>query len=140
MTCNPKWPEIENELLPGQEPQDRPDLVAEVFKFKMDQLMNDLIKGGCFGQVVGYLYCVEFQKRGLPHVHILLILSGQDKTMTPELVDDLVSAELPPSPDEVDDPQQKEWRQRMEQIVLDSMVHNNAEECASIHVGSLSYE
>ena len=87
MTCNPKWPEIVNELRPGQEPQDRPDIVARVFKDKMDQLMNDLVQGGCFGKVVGYLYCVEFQKRGLPHVHILLILAGYGP-LTPELVDE----------------------------------------------------
>ena len=103
MTCNPKWPEIVNELRPGQEPQDRPDIVARVFKDKMDQLMNDLVQGECFGKVVGYLYCVEFQKRGLPHVHILLILANQDRAMTAELVDSMVVAELPASPDDVDD-------------------------------------
>jgi hypothetical protein len=27
-TCNPQWPEIKRTLLPGQEPQDRPDLVT----------------------------------------------------------------------------------------------------------------
>ena len=98
MTCNPKWPEIVNELYPGQEPQDRPDIVARVFKDKMDQLMNDLVQGECFGKVVGYLYCVEFQKRGLPHAHILLILANQDRAMTAELVDGMVVAELPPPP------------------------------------------
>ena len=28
MTCNPHWPEIKAELLPGQSAQDRPDIVA----------------------------------------------------------------------------------------------------------------
>ena len=28
MTCNPEWPEIVENLLPGQKSQDRPDLVA----------------------------------------------------------------------------------------------------------------
>ena len=124
MTCNPKWPEIVKELLPGQEPQDRPDIVARVFKDKMDQLMHDLIEGKCYGNVEGYLYCVEFQKRGLPHVHILLILANHDRTLTPELVDGLVRAELPPSPGATDDPEEKERRQIMEQIVLDCMIHH----------------
>jgi hypothetical protein len=30
MTCNPYWDEIVAELLPGQTPQDRPDVVARV--------------------------------------------------------------------------------------------------------------
>ena len=32
MTCNGNWPEIRNELLPGQATSDRPDLVARVFR------------------------------------------------------------------------------------------------------------
>ena len=32
MTCNPHWPEIKEQLKPGQTAQDRPDLVARVFK------------------------------------------------------------------------------------------------------------
>ena len=31
VTCNPDWPEIQNNLLPGQSAQDRPDLKARVF-------------------------------------------------------------------------------------------------------------
>ena len=128
MTCNPQWPEITEALFPGQKAHDRPDIVAKIFKRKMDQLMNDLVAGGCFGQVVAFLYCVEFQKRGLPHVHILIILAGHDRALTPELVDGLVRAELPPSPNEVDDPGQKQMRQRMEELVLNNMVHSQCGE------------
>ena len=113
MTCNPKWKEIADHLMEGQKAHDRPDLVAQAFKRKMDQLIKDLVVGGCFGKVVAYLYCVEFQKRGLPHVHLLIILSGEDRTLTPELVDGLVRAELPPSPEEVDNPEDKRIRQQI---------------------------
>ena len=34
MTCNPYWEEITTELMPGQLPQDRRDLVARVYKAK----------------------------------------------------------------------------------------------------------
>ncbi|KFM82727.1 hypothetical protein X975_20986, partial [Stegodyphus mimosarum] len=30
-TCNPKWPEITENLFPGQKPHDRPDVVSRVF-------------------------------------------------------------------------------------------------------------
>ena len=40
MTANPKWPEIVNSLAHGQTVDDRPDLVARVFKMKMDELIE----------------------------------------------------------------------------------------------------
>ncbi|GKD32609.1 ATP-dependent DNA helicase PIF1-like protein, partial [Tanacetum coccineum] len=48
------------------------------------------------------VYEIEFQKRGLPHAHILLWLEERWKCMNPTKIDDIISAELP-SP--VDDPE-----------------------------------
>ena len=39
MTCNPNWPEITSELLPGQTPKDRHDLIARVFRLKVQTFM-----------------------------------------------------------------------------------------------------
>ena len=52
MTTNPKWKEIEAELLPGQAAEDRPDLVARVFKQKKDQLIKDIRFGKIFGNII----------------------------------------------------------------------------------------
>ena len=60
MTCNPKWPEITSELNKGQTAQDRPDIVARVFKQKKDQLMQDLKTGHIFGKVVAHMNVIEF--------------------------------------------------------------------------------
>ena len=60
-------------------PFNRPDLCARVFKIKFKELMNDLIKNKIFGKVVSNIDVIEFQKRGLPHAHILLILDKEDK-------------------------------------------------------------
>ena len=35
MTSNPYWDEIVEQLLPGQMPQDRPDIVARVYRAKL---------------------------------------------------------------------------------------------------------
>jgi len=78
-TCNPKWPEITRELLPNQNAADRPDLTARVFHIKLQKLLKDLNINHWFGKVIAYVYVVEFQKRGLPHAHILLILALEDK-------------------------------------------------------------
>ena len=64
-TCNPRWSEISDNLRPGETPQDRPDLVARVFKLKVDQLMDDIVKNKILGTVVGHLLVVEWQKRGI---------------------------------------------------------------------------
>lgn len=58
MTCNTKWPEIQRMLdhLPGVDVADAPDVVARVFKMKVDQLV-DLIKNkNYFGKCIGGMY------------------------------------------------------------------------------------
>ena len=95
MTCNPRWPEITENLAPGQNSQDRPDLIARVFHLKLSTLLNDILTNGILGQVIAHMYVIEFQKRGLPHAHILLILVEADKPRTVEVIDSIVSAQLP---------------------------------------------
>ncbi|GJW24305.1 DNA helicase PIF1, ATP-dependent [Tanacetum coccineum] len=89
-TSNPKWPEIAKMLsyFSGQKAHDRPEV----------------------GTLV---YVIEFQKRGLPHAHILLWLKEQWKCKTPSEIDDKISAELS-SP--IDDPDGYK-------VVTDYMLH-----------------
>jgi hypothetical protein len=94
MTCNPKWPDIQRELLPGQTANDRPDLVARVFKMKLKQLTDDITVNHIFGNLQGMVYVIEFQKRGLPHAHLLIILKPGFKPVSPEDVDRFVWAEI----------------------------------------------
>jgi hypothetical protein len=95
MTCNPNWEEIKNELEFGQTPQDRPDLVVRVFRAKLEEMKKELLQEHILGKVKAYTYVVEFQKRGLPHAHFLLIMTGKYKLTCPEQYDRLISAELP---------------------------------------------
>uniref|UniRef100_A0A183GGN1 ATP-dependent DNA helicase n=1 Tax=Heligmosomoides polygyrus TaxID=6339 RepID=A0A183GGN1_HELPZ len=71
-TCNPNWREIQNNLAGGQSASDRPDLVTRVFNLKLRALCNELFKRNVLGEVAAYIYVVEFQKRGLPHAHMLI--------------------------------------------------------------------
>jgi len=95
MTCNPNWQEIQDALLPGQTPQDRPDIVARVFRAKLEMMKYMLTKKHILGVVKAWVYVVEFQKRGLPHAHFLLIMDSNYKLLVPEQYDHLISAELP---------------------------------------------
>lgn len=45
--------------------------------------------------IILVVYTIEFQKRGLPHAHILLWLNGIKKDVTAEMIDEYISAELP---------------------------------------------
>lgn len=94
-TCNPSWPEITRELLPGQTAADRPELIARVFKMKKYAIIADLYKNGIFGKTVARIHVIEFQKRGLPHAHLLIFLEQEDKIATPEQVDSAVWAHWP---------------------------------------------
>ncbi|KAL8090536.1 hypothetical protein AgCh_039840 [Apium graveolens] len=97
MTTNTKWPEIQRMLkhMPGVDVADAPDVVARVFKMKVDQLMNMIRKKNCFGRCIGVMHVIEFQKRELPHTHILIWLHPDDKPKIIEQIDKMVSVEIP---------------------------------------------
>ena len=113
MTANPNWPEINEALLPGQSPPDRPDLVNRVFKGKVDALKEDIFKKEYLGKTRGHVWTTEFQKRGLPHVHMIIFLHPNAKMRSPEEIDSLLSAEFP-DPDE---------QPELFELVLKFMVH-----------------
>jgi hypothetical protein len=92
-TCNPKWKEIIDALLPGQTAKNRPELVTCNFNLKLDTLLKD-IKDGVLGNVIIKIWVIEFQKRGLPHAHILLILDEKSKLRIAEDYDSMVLTEI----------------------------------------------
>ena len=97
-TCNPKWREIQENLLPGQKAEDRHDIVARVFKQKLTRMMDLFKKLQVFGPLNAYMYSIEWQKRGNPHAHILLWLKNKIHASD---IDNIISAELPnPEEDE----------------------------------------
>ncbi|XP_074356010.1 uncharacterized protein LOC141695682 [Apium graveolens] len=97
MSCNSKWPEIQEmlKLLPNVDLVDAPDIVSHVFKLKLDQLLDLIKKKNYFGKCIGVMHVIEFQKRGLPHVHMLIWLSPESRPNSIKKVDQLVSAEIP---------------------------------------------
>ena len=85
MTANPYWDEVvsacngDDPPRTQQSPADRPDIIARVFRLKLQALCKELYKDGIFGVAVAHLHVIEFQKRGLPHAHILIILCEADR-------------------------------------------------------------
>lgn len=110
-SANPNWDEIKGELRQRQTPSDRPDLIARVFRLKVKELLVDIVERCVLGPVSGYVYAVEFQKRGLPHIHLVLwLIQG---TIPVESVDHFTCAEIP---DPIRNP-------ALYEIVTASMVH-----------------
>ena len=109
VTCNPKHPDI-IAALGGTRAEDRPDIVARVFKGMLDSLVDDIVMKSIFGEVASVIYSIEFQKRGLPHAHILIILKPSCKINTVERIDEIISAEIPTDPE-------------LREIVLRCMIH-----------------
>ncbi|XP_073125562.1 uncharacterized protein [Henckelia pumila] len=95
MTCNPNWSEIKYQLLPGQSSQDHPDLITRIFRSKFEEFKKDIVDRGVLEKVLSYSYVIEYQKRGLPHVHMLIIFEKNDKLCTPDHFDSIVRAEIP---------------------------------------------
>jgi len=95
VTCNPYWDEIVQQLLPGQMPQDRPDIVARVYRAKLRDFQDLFLKKHHLGRVAAWAHVTEFQKRGLPHEHFLLVMQDESKVHTPDDYDKYISAELP---------------------------------------------
>ena len=94
-TSNPHWREITEALLPGQTWGDRPDIVARVFQLKKTLFLKLILELNVLGEWDGYTISDEFQKRGLPHFHFLLILKPSSKPRTPADLDNLIWAEIP---------------------------------------------
>jgi len=58
-------------------------------------LIHLLKKAGLFGDCKALVYTVEYQKRTLPHAHILLCLYDRHAFAEPGQIDNIIRAELP---------------------------------------------
>ncbi|XP_057296296.1 uncharacterized protein LOC130625260 [Hydractinia symbiolongicarpus] len=94
-TCNPKWREITENLFAGQRAHDLPDLVSRVFKLKLNEILKDVTEMGVLGKTIAHVYVIEFQKRGLPHCHLVIHLDPNDKLRDADDIDSVISAEIP---------------------------------------------
>uniref|UniRef100_A0A182NQA7 Helitron_like_N domain-containing protein n=1 Tax=Anopheles dirus TaxID=7168 RepID=A0A182NQA7_9DIPT len=76
-----------------QQASDRPDLTARVFRQKLIAIMDDL-SAEVLGLEIARIHVIEYQTRGLPHAHCLIMLAEADKPRSAAHYDRIVSAEL----------------------------------------------
>lgn len=90
MTTNPQWPEIQSQLLQGQDVTDIPAVVCRVFSRRLLALKAFLRSN--FSRILYEISVTEFQKRGLPHAHVIIKVSHEPPL---SILHTIISAELP---------------------------------------------
>ena len=65
-----------------------------VFAIKLQELWMELLKRDILGKVSAIVWTIEFQKRGLPHAHMLLIMDPASRPTTVDDINAAVTAEL----------------------------------------------
>ena len=96
-TCNPEWKEIKENIFNNQKVIHRHDITARVFRQYVLKLVDLMKNANIFGKQICYMYTIEWQKRGLPHAHLL---SWLQESIKPTQVDSIISAEIPNIEDE----------------------------------------
>lgn len=99
MTTNHQWTKTLSQLLPDQNASNRPDVVLGVHHAKQRQLttsVRDILSGHC---KVYSIPITEFQKRGLPHLHLAIKVGGEPTT--PGNMDEVISAKSPQDDEEL---------------------------------------
>ena len=107
--------EVKSYLQPGQVCYDRPDLLNRVFHAKYTDIVHEVTKGNLFGKCIGFVSSIEFQKRGAPHVHMIIWL--ENFQVTPHNINNIISAEIPMMG--VEGTQQRQ----LHDLVIDKMIH-----------------
>ena len=102
-SANAQWKEIADSLHENESSQDCPDIVNWVFEMKRRELKDDIKNNKMLGECISHVDIIEFQKRCLPHTHMMIWLNEEDLSRTPGDYDKFICAELPDpiDPDEL---------------------------------------
>lgn len=117
MTANPNWDEIQSNIPQQSHWQFHPDIIARVFMIKVFNLLKDIRDKKIFGDVAAIVWRIEWQMRGLPHLHMLIIL--RKHILTSADIDSYVSAEIPePNTDSL-----------LHQLIMANNIHKPCDTC-----------
>ena len=90
-TSNPNWPELQQTLANEQPFLSCPDMRSPMYNLKFREYWKNLITEHKIGVVEAHDRVKEYQKRGLPHDHILFWMSENYKPPA-ELIDQIICA------------------------------------------------
>jgi hypothetical protein len=84
------------------------DIIARLFKFKLDEIMHELMHNQVMGRLAGIYVAIEYQKRMLSRAHIVVIIHPNDRYTTSEDIDKLISADIPRENADADSEEKRE--------------------------------
>lgn len=112
-TMSPFCEEIQKNIDKNDHYVNRPDITTRVYWCKFQKFQDELFKDHVLGLVKAYVWVTEFQKRGLPHAHLLLWLDDRDKIKSANQLDQFIWAFIP----------EKDKDPELHKLVLDHMIH-----------------
>ena len=95
ITCYLQWPEIAQNLRPGQTDLDAPHVVSCMFCQNLNAFLSDFWKNGILGRGIASIHVIKFQKWGYPHANILLTVRQEDKPRDTQDTDSVIPAKIP---------------------------------------------
>uniref|UniRef100_A0A183C837 Helitron_like_N domain-containing protein n=1 Tax=Globodera pallida TaxID=36090 RepID=A0A183C837_GLOPA len=123
-TMNSAAKEFETMLWEGQRWYNRPDISDRLFIDKSKEFLKDIVQRHVMGPVKAWFYSVEHQERGLPHIHLCLILDFARMQMSMEdYIDEYISAEIPDLPHAGDNSHAAKLQRLFRRFILENMYH-----------------
>ncbi len=118
MTMNSQCPEVLEKLKEtGQKPHERPDIVTKVWEQKKQFLLHLILDKHILGKTVGEVWSQEYQREGLPHIHLIVILDESEAPKTVSDYDKFISAQIP----------NKKKDKELYDLVTKLMIHNDCQ-------------
>ena len=103
--------EVMKELKTIQTPFDHPDIICSIYEMKKKEFIHDLTVKKVLGVHIAHIAVIEFQKRGVPHCHILIWIEYFKSNC--ESIDRVICAEIP----------DKRVDEDLYQLFMDKMIH-----------------
>jgi hypothetical protein len=80
--------------------------VSRIFQDKKEEFVRDIVDREVFGKTAYVLYSVEYQKRGMPHIHCLIRLVTKEEDPergvdvdSPHTLEQIIAAGIPKVPE-----------------------------------------
>jgi hypothetical protein len=110
--------------------------VSRIFHDKKEEFIQDIIHRQVFGKTAYVLYSVEYQKRGMPHIHCLIRLATQEEDLkrgvdvdSPDTLEQIISAEIPKLPKDWEKTDEGRQQKRLRDTITKLNMHDCDQRC-----------